>query len=875
MLSRLGERAVTSLSRLYGHTCLQLKGNHCSTVNAMVPTMLPDVAEAAAENQKMMPIIDMIESGSVVILAVLFIAFLGGRLDRFFWAKSIVFGIVFGGTGLISMASPVELASGFFADGRNVVVAFSGAIGGPVSAIITAAVVSGMRLNLGGAGLASALAGIWLVAAGSSALWGWLHINGQRRLAPRHVLILAAIAAIGPPLALLILNSAPATEVFGRLLAFTVPTNFVGVLLLGFLIINDQERRWALSAYSESQAQLQSIANNAPGVLFQLFTDRDGVVRFSYVSGGAERVLGVRAEEMVGKPGILSQMIAHEDLVIFERNLNQPAETRRAWSLEAEFTRPDGEKVWMRAAAEPRVDVHDELVWDGSLFDITERKHSEQMKNDFISTVSHELRTPLTSIRGSLGLVAAGAAGEVPSKVAGLIKIAHSNSERLVRLINDILDIEKIESGRIPFDPRPMALRQPIEQAVEGNRGYLAERNVRIVLDDQAPGATASVDPDRLHQVMGNLLSNAIKYSPQDGEVIVRLERHEGKIRISVIDSGPGIPRGFQSRIFGKFEQADASDSRQRGGTGLGLSISKAIVDRLGGTLSFDTGLDAGTSFHLDLPEIVEDRPLGIQGDLFDDGDGTQQRVLIVEDERDIADIIALALVQEGLQSDIAPDIETAKNMLASKRYVAMTLDLKLAGQSGVTLYRHLRATENGLDLPVIIISAHIDEARSSLNGSALGIVDWLEKPVDMGRLRVAIEKIRNGAYSHMPTVLHVEDDEDVLKVMSASLGQDIAITFARNVQEARFELQQKHFDLVILDLTLPDGSGADLLRTIPSGTAIVIFSASEVDEHLAATVAATVTKTKTSEVAIAELVRRLTATHTGVEITVIPQQEG
>lgn len=256
--------------------------------------------------------------------------------------------------------------------------------------------------------------------------------------------------------------------------------------------------------------------------------------------------------------------------------------------------------------------------------------------------------------------------------------------------------------------------------------------------------------------------------------------------------------------------------------------------------------------------------------------DGTAaRRVLIVEDERDIADIIALALTEDGLQSDIAPDIKTAKEMLARNRYVAMTLDIKLTGQSGLTLYEYLRKTPNGLDLPVIVISAFTDEARKSLNGSALGIVDWLEKPIDMSRLRAAIEKVRDGAFKRMPTVLHVEDDEDVLKVISAGLGDDIAITFARNVQQARFELQQKHFDLVILDLTLPDGSGADLLRTIPSETTVVIFSASEVDEHLAATVAAAMTKTKTSEIAIAELVRRLTASRAGKKIAAAPEAKG
>ena len=394
-----------------------------------------------------MSVINMIESAAVVILAVLFLAFLGNRLDRSFWTRSIVFGLVFGATGLISMASPVELAPGFFGDGRNVVMALSGAVGGPVSAAIKAAILSAIRMTLGGAGATSALAGIWMVAAGSSLLWAWLRKRGHRQLTPKYVLILATMAAFLPPASLFLQPTPPSSEVVSMFIALVVPTNFVGVLLLGFLIISDQERRWAVSAYSESQAQLQAVANNAPGVFFQLSIDPDEIGRFSYVSGGAERVLGVTAEDIVNKPGTISRMISRDTLAEVERLLKLSAETRRAWSLEAEFTKPSGEKVWMRAAAEPRIGAQGELVWDGSLFDITERKRSEQMKNDFISTVSHELRTPLTSIRGSLGLVAAGAAGEISPKVAGLVKIAHSNSERLVRLINDILDIERSNPG--------------------------------------------------------------------------------------------------------------------------------------------------------------------------------------------------------------------------------------------------------------------------------------------------------------------------------------------------------------------------------------------------------------------------------------------
>lgn len=806
----------------------------------------------------MMSVVSMIQSAAVVILAVLFLAFVGDRLEHRFWLRSILFGLVFGVTGLISMATPVELAPGFLLDARNVIMAFSGGVGGPASAAVTLPMLLIMRISMGGAGMPAGVAGLIAVGLASSGLWLWLRVTSPSRLTPTHILILATMAAALPPLTLYWI-SPPPWPLFSDVLILIVPTNFIGVLLLGFLIIADWERRWAIKAYSESEARLQAITNNAPAVLFQLCLSPHGRGIFRYVSGGSERILGVPADVLVKKPNSIARMMSREALDQVERLLARSAADGQAWTLETEFTRPNGSILWMRAAAEPRVDPNGELVWDGSLFDITEQKRSEQMKNDFVSTVSHELRTPLTSIRGSLGLVAAGVAGPLPEKAEGLIRIAHSNSERLVRLINDILDIEKIESGRMPFDIRPMALAPLLQQSMDASSGYLAERDVELVLVDEAPDATAMVDPDRLHQVMLNLLSNAIKYSPKGGRIEIYLRRRNGMVRISVTDHGPGIPEEFRSRIFGKFEQADSSDTRERGGTGLGLSIVKAIVDRLNGAVSFETGLNVGTIFHVDLPEMIQEPPAHQYTPQTPRLADLQPRVLICEEDPETARFIALALSQKGIESDVAPDINAARTLLASNNYLAMTLDLNLAGEAGITLYRELRSMQTNADLPVIVISVVADEARKTLNGAAIGIVDWLEKPIDTMRLYSAIAKIEQQT-ERKPAILHVEDDEDVLKVIAASLGDKVVITPAKSAAEARQRLAQNQFDLVILDLGLPDGSGADLIDAIPNGTAVVIFSASEVDEALAARVTAAMTKTKTSEIAIADLVRKLTA---------------
>ena len=225
------------------------------------------------------------------------------------------------------------------------------------------------------------------------------------------------------------------------------------------------------------------------------------------------------------------------------------------------------------------------------------------MKSEFVSTVSHELRTPLTSIAGSLGLLAGGAAGPLPEPAAKLVRIAHGNSQRLVRLVNDILDLAKIEAGRIALDLEPRRLRPLVEDAIEANRGFSERFGVRLELDRASADGIALVDADRLNQVLTNLLSNAVKFSPKDAAVTVAIREHDSRLRISVRDRGPGIPEHFRPSVFSRFAQADASDSRQRGGTGLGLSIAKQIVTSFGGDISFETAPDWGTEFHVDLPK--------------------------------------------------------------------------------------------------------------------------------------------------------------------------------------------------------------------------------------------------------------------------------
>ena len=238
----------------------------------------------------------------------------------------------------------------------------------------------------------------------------------------------------------------------------------------------------------------------------------------------------------------------------------------------------------------------------GLIWDLTETRRVERMKNEFVATVSHELRTPLTSIRGSLGLVSAGVAGKLPERAASLVSMALNNCERLTLLINDILDMEKLESEKQRFDVRRMDVSELVNRSLEDNAGFSQSLSVHFVTPEPLCKTDVLVDPSRFLQVMANLLSNASKFSPAGAAIEVTARCNQGRVRVAVRDFGKGIPPDFQPRIFQKFSQADSSDSRSRAGTGLGLAISRAIVERLGGHIGFDTG-PGGTTFYFDLPD--------------------------------------------------------------------------------------------------------------------------------------------------------------------------------------------------------------------------------------------------------------------------------
>ena len=234
--------------------------------------------------------------------------------------------------------------------------------------------------------------------------------------------------------------------------------------------------------------------------------------------------------------------------------------------------------------------------------DITERKQMDRMKSEFISVVSHELRTPLTSIRGSLGLIEGALSQDVPEKVLNLVSLANRNSERLILLINDILDLDKITAGEMHFDMKQQPLAEIVTHAVEANRDFAKRFNVVFRIENNPEDVEVLGDQLRINQVLTNLLSNAAKFSPQNAEVVITVEKQPHSVRVLVSDKGPGIPHAFRARIFDKFAQADSSATREKGGTGLGLHISKMLMERMGGDIGFFSDVGQGSTFWIEFP---------------------------------------------------------------------------------------------------------------------------------------------------------------------------------------------------------------------------------------------------------------------------------
>ena len=472
------------------------------------------------------------------------------------------------------------------------------------------------------------------------------------------------------------------------------------------------ERRDA--SLRKSEGRLRAIVDNTIDGIITI--DRRGVI-VSY-NRGCENIFGYSNSEALGQN--LDLLLSGSDANTFYDCLNRQSgsDQDQFIGVHCEFMarHKSGRRIDVEVAL-AEINVGDEILVSAIFRDISERKKAERLKSEFISTVNHELRTPLTSIIGSLGLLRSGALGPLTEKEERMLNLAHENGARLAKLVNDILDIEKIEAGQIEFNNKSENLKTLIERAAQQDAACAARYGATIVVDDVPSDIVVEVDADRFEEILDNLISNAAKYSPKGGQIEIAAKMTGSTARISVTDHGAGIPAAFRKRIFEKFAQANSSDTRQKSGTGLGLSITKSIVERLGGQIGYKTKPGAGTTFYFDLParraapvegsarkgEPTMQQDRNLRDRTKDAGHASLPRVLHVESDGDLCTVVA-EIVADVADVTNAHSAEEARRLLSEQRFDLVILAIRLPGEPGESVLRYLSERETPAP-PVLVYS--------------------------------------------------------------------------------------------------------------------------------------------------------------------------
>jgi PAS domain S-box-containing protein len=555
---------------------------------------------------------------------------------------------------------------------------------------------------------------------------------------------------------------------------------------------------------SKNQAILEGIADGV--IVF----DKDGkaIVANSAIGNiigrSSEGILGLEIETLMG------EQVSTEDRAMIakllqDRELHRPS-VKFAW----------GDKTLSVSFAQVHARRGDVTGTVAVFRDFTREAEVDRMKSDFVSIVSHELRTPLTSIKGYLDLVLMGASGPISKQQGSFLEIAKANAERLHVLVSDLLDLSRIESGRADLDLQVVSLPEIIDQVTGSLQHEFGERNLTLTLDVPANLPEIFGDPGRIAQVLTNLLSNAYKYT-RTGGATVQVRQVKDTLQVDVIDTGVGIAKEDQEKLFTRFFRAEDSQVRQQPGTGLGLSITKSLVEMHGGKIWVDSKPGTGTTFSFTLP-----LPAGLVGVPAVGGakPGEQPAVsipsgpwiLVVDDSPDVAQLFQHQLQKAGYRVTVVNQGNRAVEVARQLKPELITLDL-LMDVDGLTVLQGLKADPVTAEIPVVIISV-VPKSEEIL---VLGAVDYLVKPLEEGELLSCIRRVLDQLDSDSQNKILVVDDEiDIvgwLKHCLTHYGFQVAEAYD-GVQALEAVTADKP-DLILLDLKMPRMDGRTTIRKL------------------------------------------------------------
>ncbi len=573
-------------------------------------------------------------------------------------------------------------------------------------------------------------------------------------------------------------------------------------------------------ALSREQAELSKnqaiLAGIADGVIV---FDQEGRAIIANPSIG--RILERPSQEIVGSniESLMQQDVDATDQEMIVSLLNEK-ELRRS-SLKFEW----GEKT-LSVSFAPVRSADAEVIGTVAVFrDYTREAEIDRMKSDFVSIVSHELRTPLTSIKGYLDLVLMGAAGAVTKQQTSFLEIAKDNTERLNEMVADLLDISRIESGKVELDVQVISLPEIIQRVAQSLKPEFEDRNLTLTLAIPPDLPELFGDPTRISQILINLLSNAYKYTPRGGATVrVRVVRNA--LQIDVVDTGVGISEEDQEKLFTRFFRAEDSAVRQQPGTGLGLSITKSMVEMHGGEIWVESESGVGTTFSFSLPlpqglveadaaHKAEIAVPALQPEVIEEPappTSSGPSILVVDDDVDVAHLFEHQLEQAGYQVTIvtqgARAVETARRLKPD----LITLDLMM-DVDGLKVLEELKADPITTEIPVMVVSV-IAEPRKGLS---LGAADYLIKPLNegelLGRVRRLLDQLDGGTRNK---ILVVDDEIDIVGWLKHLLTHSgFRVSEAYDGVQALEVIAADKPDLILLDLKMPRMDGRTTIRRL------------------------------------------------------------
>jgi PAS domain S-box-containing protein len=548
---------------------------------------------------------------------------------------------------------------------------------------------------------------------------------------------------------------------------------------------------------TKSQAILTSIAdgvvvNNAEGQTI-------------LVNPAAESILNTPSEQLVGDDfhalfSVFGTQGKDEAITAMEALLSAPeAGGHKAFKMILEID----SRVVHAHLSPVRTQRGDFLGVVTILRDITKEVEADRAKSEFVSNVSHELRTPMTAIKGYTDLLHAQAVGPVNEEQERFLGVIKNNADRLTALINDLLEISRVETGRVRFEPQPTQIGEVISDVVNALAGQAEAKHQSLTYEIVGGLPDVMGDRDRLNQVLTNLVGNAIRYTPERGKIEVRAYLVEEAVRVDVQDTGIGIASEDLGRIFERFYRADHPLVREASGTGLGLSIVKMFVEMHRGRVWVESELGKGSTFTfiIPVPAQVKEEGRRIPPHLM----ARTRTIMVVDDDPDIANLVKIQLESSGYRVFVLGRGRSVVARAEEKQPDLIILDLILPDWEGIDVLRALKENTVTADIPVIVLTITQDDGTAW----SLGAVDYLTKPVEAKDLLRSVEQ----ALTWQGRVLVVEDDADTVGLLSATMRQ-IGFTplVAANGYEALAIARRYRPDLILLDLRLPGMDGFEAL---------------------------------------------------------------